>query len=751
MKKICVVLFILFCITGLNAQPPVEFMRMYHEGQREGFSDIYKVEGDGYVMSGGSSPNFNDGSYDMWIVRINNNGEELWSNRYGIDGTDDSAGPIIQADNGDFVTAGRSGNAIAALRVDQDGNEVWFRTYGRRYCEAIIELKSGEFLLCGRGVSQAFLLCIDGEGRVLWEHLYGNGGIPNFKTLREAQGGAVAAGRMIVNDEMVAWVVKANLENEGEIIWSNVYRLDAWNGCESMVSDGAGNLIIATQVSDGRDAGNNSVDFSLLKIDVDGDQQWWRRYNWGGFEGPENPHGVERMRDGGYAIVGHQYMYHGDNNYRPVIVRVDGAGELRWQRLYDFIEDDGFRQGPNGRHSFNSVVRGPDNSIITAGKVHCENDGTSENGLLIKLEPGMLEPVIFEWSPEDTLLTVLLADTVEFEVRARDIRGQELDYLWIMAEDTLSTDSLTTVDFNELGEHQLSCLVSNGNMTSTITWHVSVVEWFLQSFEPDSLDLVVRRGLDINFGLDVRTVEEVEPDYIWTLTDRNRRQQELGNAESVNVTFDLAGDHQIQGAVSHDGVTDEINWNVAVRSVIWWWSPRELQVSAEVETSIEFEVSPFNEESDSLTYSWKLDDDPLEIAESSALIPFSNAGEYQVMAFLTEGVESDSVIWDISISDINFIYDEDGSNFPNRIILYPPVPNPFNAVTRIGYQLPAQTEISIRVYDLSGREVALLLDGVQTMGQHFINWDAKAINAGIYFIRMESNGHTEIRTVVLVK
>ena len=78
-------------------------------------------------------------------------------------------------------------------------------------------------------------------------------------------------------------------------------------------------------------------------------------------------------------------------------------------------------------------------------------------------------------------------------------------------------------------------------------------------------------------------------------------------------------------------------------------------------------------------------------------------------------------------------------------------PNPFNPSTDISYSLSASGSIKIAVYDLQGRQVATLFEGVQEAGEHSITWQADRLGSGIYLVRLVGDGFTDTRKVVLAK
>jgi len=93
---------------------------------------------------------------------------------------------------------------------------------------------------------------------------------------------------------------------------------------------------------------------------------------------------------------------------------------------------------------------------------------------------------------------------------------------------------------------------------------------------------------------------------------------------------------------------------------------------------------------------------------------------------------------------------------PSSFELLQNYPNPFNPATTIEYQLPAESKVSVRVFDLLGREVARLVDGQQEAGSHRITWNAGRQSSGMYVYELvaEAPGEKQVvirRTMLLVK
>ncbi len=78
-------------------------------------------------------------------------------------------------------------------------------------------------------------------------------------------------------------------------------------------------------------------------------------------------------------------------------------------------------------------------------------------------------------------------------------------------------------------------------------------------------------------------------------------------------------------------------------------------------------------------------------------------------------------------------------------------PNPFNPETKIEFQLPASGKVSLKVYDLLGREVALLIDGIVERGSHKINFNGSVLPSGIYFYKLNTENYSMVRKMMLLK
>ena len=93
---------------------------------------------------------------------------------------------------------------------------------------------------------------------------------------------------------------------------------------------------------------------------------------------------------------------------------------------------------------------------------------------------------------------------------------------------------------------------------------------------------------------------------------------------------------------------------------------------------------------------------------------------------------------------------------PARMSLSGAVPNPFNPMTHVTFSLPEAGEVSLRVYDVSGRLVRDLVSGPRSAGLHRERWDGRdqaGLDAasGVYFARLSAGGHTQMKSMLLLR
>ncbi|MDD5088056.1 MAG: T9SS type A sorting domain-containing protein [bacterium] len=95
--------------------------------------------------------------------------------------------------------------------------------------------------------------------------------------------------------------------------------------------------------------------------------------------------------------------------------------------------------------------------------------------------------------------------------------------------------------------------------------------------------------------------------------------------------------------------------------------------------------------------------------------------------------------------------DELPSPLPSDLSLGPVYPNPFNAAVTIPFALPKATEISLDLYDVTGRHAATLTRGIFSAGNHRVEWNSESIASGVYLVRLTAGERVLTAKVVAMK
>ena len=99
---------------------------------------------------------------------------------------------------------------------------------------------------------------------------------------------------------------------------------------------------------------------------------------------------------------------------------------------------------------------------------------------------------------------------------------------------------------------------------------------------------------------------------------------------------------------------------------------------------------------------------------------------------------------DVSIQNIT-------SEIPSEYRLSQNYPNPFNPSTKIRFDVPSSGLVKLSVYNVLGEEVSTLVDTDLSLGSYEVTWDASKVAGGIYFYRLETNGFSQTKKMLLIK
>lgn len=91
------------------------------------------------------------------------------------------------------------------------------------------------------------------------------------------------------------------------------------------------------------------------------------------------------------------------------------------------------------------------------------------------------------------------------------------------------------------------------------------------------------------------------------------------------------------------------------------------------------------------------------------------------------------------------------AGIPNKFSLHQNYPNPFNPITKIKFDIAKNSNVKLRIYDVTGREVLKITDAYMTAGTYSFQWNASQFASGIYFYRLDAGEYSEIKKMILVK
>ncbi|MEZ4689580.1 MAG: T9SS type A sorting domain-containing protein [Ignavibacteria bacterium] len=91
------------------------------------------------------------------------------------------------------------------------------------------------------------------------------------------------------------------------------------------------------------------------------------------------------------------------------------------------------------------------------------------------------------------------------------------------------------------------------------------------------------------------------------------------------------------------------------------------------------------------------------------------------------------------------------SSISENFKLYQNYPNPFNPVTTINFSIPRQGNVTLKVYDVTGKAVKTLINEQRAAGIYTVSFDGNNLPSGAYFYRLESGEFKEVKRMILVK
>ena len=365
--------------TLLFAQAPdTLWTKAFGDAYRDQAFEVQQTSDGGYIMAGflNSTQTW---SYNVYLVKTDSLGNEMWSVDYG--GVDDDIGySVCETSDGGYIASGSTMSfgvgwrAAFLLRLNADGDTIWTKSYGwtnaQNTAYTVRETPDGGFLLAGRTQRHILLIKTDANGDTLWLRELGLNHHTHCNSADlTSDGGYLLGGMSEFNGNNDFYLMK--VDSNGDSIWALSIGGGATEDecyCIRETSDGGCIAVGGWNVFDDRRASSAYA----VRTDSNGICMWERTYG-GGLNAMA--HAVEQTEDGGFIITGYTS---GIDYYDVYLIRTDPNGDTLWTTTIGGI-------GTDWGHS---ITITPDNYYVIAGWTTSFGAG-NRDAWLIKTEPDL--------------------------------------------------------------------------------------------------------------------------------------------------------------------------------------------------------------------------------------------------------------------------------------------------------------------------------------------------------------------------
>ncbi len=286
---------------------------------------------------------YETGNADIWLIRTNANGEEMWNRSIGGDDFEQGY-EGQQTEDGGFIIVGLTdsfetkGSDVWLVKTDAQGFVQWNATFGRSEGDdigsSVKQTDDGGFILSGStisddGDSDMWLIRTDATGVELWNKSFGGDEYDAAESvLQTPDNGFILIGRTWSYGKASSnvWMVKTN--EKGVELWNKSFGGDEYDAAES-VQQTTDNGFIVTGWTKSYGAGDD--DLWLIKTDADGVERWNQTFGGSSYD---RGHSVQQTGDGGFIIAGMTGSYR-SVLYGIWVIRTDTYGAELWNWTAD--------------------------------------------------------------------------------------------------------------------------------------------------------------------------------------------------------------------------------------------------------------------------------------------------------------------------------------------------------------------------------------------------------------------------------
>ena len=756
------------------------------------------VSNDGSFVIAGYTRSFGAGNANILLMKTDSQGNSLWEKTFGGTGREFSYSVIQTSDNGYLITGyttsfGAGAKDLYLIKTDSDGNEIWAKTYGGAALDvgrSVIETSDGYFLICGftesfgAGQDDVYLIKTDSDGNEIWTKTFGGTNLDVGYSVKETRDGRyIIAGSSMSYSAGLAdiWLIKT--DTGGNQLWAR-------NFGES-TSYEWGNSVIELQDGSFLISGNSDIlynellDVHLLKTDSRGSEIWTKKIGENTLH--EYGHSAIETENGDLIICGTTKSSANVNDI--YLIRTDLNGNIQWKKTIGQVDADWG----------SSICTSQDGSFVITG--HTNSSGAGKyDALLMKisnLQPKFSADILTGHAP----LEINFTD---------ESQGNITGWHWDFDSDGIidATDKNPVWTYEQPGEYSVTLIISTSSESDTLIYENFIKvfngESALKFTDKNSIvtcpaspslnlaeNLTIETWINpsdwgsnpmLGFGriLDKQKISLYLIKSSPAFNDHCLAMQTFyeNGASSISMSPDnsiILNEWQHVAVTYRAGGSEMKMYINGVEQTITHTTPP----SGLIADNSNFDLLLGNNQSKVFAFQGTIDElriwsnahsverivagmNRQYIENKSGMIVCwgMNEGSGETIAdksdYGNEGTLS-TVEWRQGKSLVQTSIRKTESKIkPNQFTLYANYPNPFNPETTIRYDLVQSAKVQLIVYNITGKKIKTLVSEKKNIGSHYIKWDGtddlgRQVATGLYIYQLSTGNIKQSNKMLFLK